>query len=86
MEQVTLELLMWVIFAGASILMTATFVVEDIYYQKNDIEKPKPLSLEQNGITSSDNAKDTNLLEIQDPSNDNEKSKIPNNQESIVAV
>lgn len=34
---------MWVIFAGVSVLMTTTFVLEDIYYGKNDYEKLKQL-------------------------------------------
>ncbi|XP_060832758.1 uncharacterized protein LOC132916625 [Bombus pascuorum] len=32
--EVTLELVMWVIFAGVSVLMTTTYVLEDIYYGK----------------------------------------------------
>lgn len=30
---------MWVIFAGVSVLMTMTFVMEDLYYGKNEQEK-----------------------------------------------
>lgn len=30
---------MWVIFAGVSVLMTMTFVMEDLYYGRNDQEK-----------------------------------------------
>ncbi|XP_071878249.1 uncharacterized protein [Bombus fervidus] len=41
--EVTLELVMWVIFAGVSVLMTTTYVLEDIYYGKNDYEKLKQL-------------------------------------------
>ncbi|XP_068967893.1 uncharacterized protein [Bombus flavifrons] len=41
--EVTLELVMWVIFAGVSVLMTTTFVLEDIYYGKNDYKKLKQL-------------------------------------------
>ncbi|XP_043586149.1 uncharacterized protein LOC122569330 [Bombus pyrosoma] len=41
--EVTLELVMWVIFAGVSVLMTTTFVLEDIYYGQNDYEKLKQL-------------------------------------------
>ncbi|XP_033183579.1 uncharacterized protein LOC117153542 [Bombus vancouverensis nearcticus] len=41
--EVTLELVMWVIFAGVSVLMTTTFVLEDIYHGKNDYEKLKQL-------------------------------------------
>ncbi|XP_016914816.1 uncharacterized protein LOC107999462 [Apis cerana] len=37
--EVTLELIMWVIFAGVSVLMTMTFVMEDLYYGKNEQEK-----------------------------------------------
>lgn len=51
-KQVTLELLMWVVFAGVSILMTATFVVEDIYFRKNDTERLKQLLSAQSGPAS----------------------------------
>lgn len=37
--EVTLELIMWVIFAGVSVLMTMTFVMEDLYYGKSEQEK-----------------------------------------------
>lgn len=30
---------MWVIFAGVSVLMTMTFVMEDLYYGKNEQER-----------------------------------------------
>lgn len=30
---------MWVIFAGVSVLMTMTFVMEDLYYGRNEQEK-----------------------------------------------
>ncbi|KAK1124026.1 hypothetical protein K0M31_007052 [Melipona bicolor] len=50
--EVTLELIMWVIFAGVSILMTTTFVLEDIYYRKNEHEKSRQLMNIRNESTS----------------------------------
>ncbi|KAF3420961.1 hypothetical protein E2986_13482 [Frieseomelitta varia] len=50
--EVTLELIMWVIFAGVSILMTTTFVLEDIYYGKNRHEKSWQLMNTRNESTS----------------------------------
>ncbi|XP_076649228.1 uncharacterized protein LOC143356997 [Halictus rubicundus] len=37
--EVTLELLMWVIFAGVSVLMTTTFLLGDTRLRNNDTEK-----------------------------------------------
>ncbi|XP_017764358.1 PREDICTED: uncharacterized protein LOC108553827 [Eufriesea mexicana] len=39
--KVTLELIMWLIFAGVSILMTTTFVLDDIYHGKSCYEKAR---------------------------------------------
>ncbi|KAG7189829.1 hypothetical protein KM043_017488 [Ampulex compressa] len=39
--EVTLELLMWIIFAGVSVVMATAFVMEDFYFGKNDTEKLK---------------------------------------------
>ncbi|XP_076676352.1 uncharacterized protein LOC143373223 [Andrena cerasifolii] len=57
--EVTLELLMWVVFAGVSILMTATFVVEDIYFRKNDTERLKQL-LSAQSVPAGENPDDKN--------------------------
>lgn len=43
---------MWVVFAGVSILMTATFVVEDIYFRKNDTERLRQLLSAQSEPTA----------------------------------
>ncbi|XP_029055257.1 uncharacterized protein LOC114882540 [Osmia bicornis bicornis] len=51
--EVTLELLMWVIFAGVSILMTTAFVLDDAYFRNNDQEKLTQLIKTQNVSTSS---------------------------------
>ncbi|CAD1480309.1 unnamed protein product [Heterotrigona itama] len=53
--EVTLELIMWVIFAGVSVLMTTAFVLEDIYYGKNDYERSRQLMNTRNESTSSNN-------------------------------
>ncbi|XP_076546098.1 uncharacterized protein LOC143305644 isoform X2 [Osmia lignaria lignaria] len=50
--EVTLELLMWVIFAGVSILMTTAFVLDDAYFRNNDQEKLTQLIKTQNVSTS----------------------------------
>lgn len=34
--QITLELIMWFIFAGVSILITAAFLMEELYFNQND--------------------------------------------------
>ncbi|CAL7935829.1 unnamed protein product [Xylocopa violacea] len=53
--EVTMELVMWIIFAGVSILMTTTFVLEDIYFRKNDPEKLEQLLMTGNGASSNNN-------------------------------
>lgn len=57
---------MWVIFAGVSILMTATFVVEDIYVQKSDEDKLRLLLAESiaNDETNN-NTKETHVLDTE---------------------
>ncbi|KAK9300913.1 hypothetical protein QLX08_006611 [Tetragonisca angustula] len=69
--EVTLELIMWVIFAGVSILMTTTFVLEDIYYGKNQHEKSRQLMNTRNESTSNNDT--LNFLKGQS------KPKIPQN-------
>ncbi|KAL2728341.1 hypothetical protein V1477_017617 [Vespula maculifrons] len=34
--EITLELIMWFIFAGVSILITAAFLMEELYFNQND--------------------------------------------------
>lgn len=34
--QIILELIMWFIFAGVSMLVTAAFLMEELYFSKND--------------------------------------------------
>ncbi|XP_006615432.2 uncharacterized protein LOC102678352 [Apis dorsata] len=64
--EVTLELIMWVIFAGVSVLMTMTFVMEDLYYGKNEQEKlTNQLNTMQNETTLIVN-ETPNLLKEQD--------------------
>lgn len=62
---------MWVIFAGVSILMTTTFVLEDIYYGKNQHEKSRQLMNTRNESTSNNDT--PNFLKGQS------KPKIPQN-------
>ncbi|XP_076248710.1 uncharacterized protein LOC143188385, partial [Calliopsis andreniformis] len=78
--EVTLELIMWVIFAGVSILMTATFVVEDGYFRKNDEEKLRRLLNETTiNYGSVNDNKDTRILETESLLKEKEKLKIPDN-------
>ncbi|CAK9803299.1 hypothetical protein ANTPLA_LOCUS3536 [Anthophora plagiata] len=49
--EVTGELIIWTIFAGVSVLMTVIFVLEDIYFRKNDDKKSKELQNARNEIT-----------------------------------
>lgn len=57
---------MWVIFAGVSVLMTMTFVMEDLYYGKNEQEKlTNQLNTMQNETTLIVN-ETPNLLKEQD--------------------
>ncbi|XP_076763841.1 uncharacterized protein LOC143431171 [Xylocopa sonorina] len=53
--EVAMELVMWIIFAGVSIFMTTTFVLEDVYFRKNDSEKLEQLLATGNGASSSNN-------------------------------
>ncbi|XP_017885825.1 uncharacterized protein LOC108628430 [Ceratina calcarata] len=53
--EVAVELIMWVIFAGVSILMTTTFVLEEAYFRKNDNEKLRQLMIARNEPTPNDN-------------------------------
>ncbi|KAL2726491.1 hypothetical protein V1478_006769, partial [Vespula squamosa] len=43
--EITLELIMWFIFAGVSILITAAFLMEELYFSQNDNKDLKSRSL-----------------------------------------
>ncbi|KAF7400319.1 hypothetical protein HZH66_005503 [Vespula vulgaris] len=43
--EITLELIMWFIFAGVSILITAAFLMEELYFNQNDNKDVKSRSL-----------------------------------------
>ncbi|XP_033340346.1 uncharacterized protein LOC117228615 [Megalopta genalis] len=43
--EVALELLMWMIFAGVSVLMTAAFLLENTYLGKSDSDRAQPIDI-----------------------------------------
>ncbi|XP_076622945.1 uncharacterized protein LOC143342697 isoform X2 [Colletes latitarsis] len=61
---VTLELIMWVTFAGVSILMTTMFVADDIYHRNRNTEKLEAPLNEQDGTVSSDTGANTEQQQL----------------------